>query len=269
MTEEVCTLIKHVMSREYIPLMIKVGRSVYKIFDITATDSYGRATKRSLEKLENAQWIPERVREYALDMNGHLLRWESREDGSGRSACTGDVNLLPIDQIYGDWEGIVYFDFTENPRLRHFKIVDFFVNEACVGLYYDEQQDPGLYYLEHGEGLLPYPLHLDLKGYLTLLTCTLGYSYWQLAVLALLPDDGHNPAYRANLSFTEESAATWKPGCRSFHTPRLWPCTSKYGCVPWQQAPERRSGDVSQKCAGSVLPLEAVCKVRGPHAEPC
>jgi len=204
MTEEFCTLIKHAMTREYIPLMIKVGRSVYKIFDISATDSYGRATKRSLEKLENAQWIPEHVRGYALDMNGQLLRWQSREDGSGRPACTGNVNLLPIESIYGDWEGIVYFDFTKDERLKHFKVVDLFQDEACVGLYHDEAQDPGLYFFAFGEGLAPYPLHLDLKGYLTLLTCTLGYTYWPLAVLALRPDDGRNPAYRANLNFTQK-----------------------------------------------------------------
>jgi len=39
--------------------------------------------------------------------------------------------------------------------------------------------------------------------------------YWQIAVLALLPDDGRNPAYRINVEQTAElrrDLTAWWPG---------------------------------------------------------
>jgi len=192
------------MKREYIGFFGSIVRSVRKHLSLTTYQNYSRVTKRRVEKLPHAEWIPEQLKAYAMDVNGHTIRWDSPEDGSGRPACTGDLNLLPIESIYNDWKGIVYFDFTKDERLKDFKVVDSFQDETCVGLYHDEAQDPGLYFFEFSGGNAPYPLHLDLKGYLTMLTFTLGYTYWQLAVMSLLPDDGQNPAYRRSLNFTTE-----------------------------------------------------------------
>ena len=172
------------MAREYISIIYKIGQHISAHFEMIEARSYRGPTKGSWEGISHLDWIPVALKNFSLDVNGSLMRWQSPSDGTGRTACMGSIKLLPVEQIYSDWQGIVYFDFTENPRLRAFKIVDFFADEACVGLYHDAEQDPGLYFYDFERG--PYPLHLDVKGYLRLLEVTLGYSYWQRVVLDLL-----------------------------------------------------------------------------------
>jgi hypothetical protein len=168
-----------------------------------------------LAKLKHVEWIPEQFLACAREINGYTLQWESRPGHPERPACEGAIRLLPIRTMLRDWKGHVYFGWPEEPkRRRAFKIVDFFVNEACVGFYHDAQCDPGLYFFELGEGVEPYPLHLDLKGYLTLLNHVMGYRYWQLAVLRQLPDDGRNPSYRSDPNFLDEfrrDLGAWVP----------------------------------------------------------
>ncbi|GAB3825783.1 hypothetical protein GCM10028821_07140 [Hymenobacter jeollabukensis] len=123
--------------------------------------------------------------------------------------------MLPLRTTLRNWKEHIYFGWPEEPRRRRaFKVVDFFTPEACVGFYHDAQLDPGLYFFELGEGGEPYPLYVDLKGYLTLLSYTLGYKYWQLALLQLLPPDERNPGFQSNLTFTDKfrrDLSAWVP----------------------------------------------------------
>ena len=172
------------MSREYFIALNEICKKIKQYFELSENRSYSRATDKSLNKLPHQERIPDQLRVMSKDIDGSTIRWHSPEDESNRSSCTGSINLLPIHKIYGDWKGIVYFEFTENQRLQDFKIVDFFAEEACVGLYHDAEQDSGLYFYDFERG--PYPLHIDLKGYVQLLEMTLGYSYWQKVILDLV-----------------------------------------------------------------------------------
>ena len=204
------------MARELLNLLLHAANYASHLFDVTASRSGLKKNGKAWAKIPHAEWIPAQLRQYGEEVNGHLLEWQSRRDGSERPVCRGRVELLALEHIYGDWVEHVYLEASEpaDSRLRAFKIVDYFLPEACVGLYHDAQQDPGLYFYSLGEGEAPYPLHLDLRGYLRLLAVSLGYEYWQLALLRLLPDDGRNPAYRQAGNILEDfrrDMAAWDP----------------------------------------------------------
>jgi hypothetical protein len=193
------------MVRKYFIALNNISEKIKAHFDFLENRSYGRATEKDINKIPHAEWIPNQLKSLSKDIDGASMRWQSREDAASRLACMGSIKLLPIEHIYGDWQGIVYFDFTENPRLRDFKIVDFFADEACVGLYHDAEQDPGLYLYDFERG--PYALHLDLNGYFQLLELTLGYSYWQRVVLDLLAGE-ESPKTRQ----FRQDMSDWVPG---------------------------------------------------------
>ncbi|MDO7873783.1 hypothetical protein Q5H93_03495 [Hymenobacter sp. ASUV-10] len=202
-------------------LLLDVDDRVFELFTTTETLSDTKRNRKALAKIPHPEWIPAALRQYDKEVGVRRLGWKTPDDGSGRPACRGRYDFPPLEDIYGDWEGAAYFDMPdepglepENPRLRDFKIVDIFVGEAGVGLYHDAAQDPGLYYLEFGNGDEPYPLHVDFAGYLQLLRHTMGYLYWPKVVLSLLPNDGRNPAYRTSVDRPEKfrrDMTAWVP----------------------------------------------------------
>ncbi|MDO7873770.1 hypothetical protein Q5H93_03430 [Hymenobacter sp. ASUV-10] len=139
------------------------------------------ATRKDTAKVKPPEWIPAAMRDYGAHLNGLLLSWESK----GSVKVTGHIDLLPLDRIYQSWQGIVYTGegAFEDPRLPEFRPVDRRGDETAVGLLHNAQASPALYLLEFGE--TPYPLGLDIRGYFTLLTHTLGLSYWTNMVAEL------------------------------------------------------------------------------------
>jgi len=80
--------------------------------------------------------------------------------------------LAPLSELYGDWEGFLFLNHEPaESRLHQFKLVDTGQDPLLVGLYHDAAQDLGLYVYDPGEP--PYPLYLDLPGYIALLEYTL------------------------------------------------------------------------------------------------
>ncbi len=139
--------------------------------------------------LPHPEWIPESVWAYARQLNGFSVSWQAATDAK----ASGIIWLLTLEDIFRDWEPEI--GGWAGPRMRAFKPVDMHNGYLLVGLFHDEAQDPGLYVYEPGEGE-PYPLYLDLPGYIALLSYSLGYQYWQAVLLELLPDDGRNPAHQ-------------------------------------------------------------------------
>ncbi len=113
--------------------------------------------------------------------NGFSIKWRLKTEKNQHS-FQGSINILPIEEVFGDWEEIVYFDFTEeHDRAKSFKIIDFFMPEACIGIFTDDENDNSLYYHDF-EGEF-YPLHLDMEGYINMLGLSYGTSGWQMAIL--------------------------------------------------------------------------------------
>ncbi len=97
----------------------------------------------------------------------------------------GAIKILTLEKVFIDGKDIVYFDHTPNDSpLRHFYIIDFFVDEACVGVYQNYPELSGMHYFEFENQT--YPLYLDFEGYMKLLGETKGFLYWQKVILDYL-----------------------------------------------------------------------------------
>ena len=111
------------------------------------------------------------------------IDWRPSKYKKSPNVC-GKINILPPDKVFSDWEGVVWFkDSPETFYLKHFKVLDLFVNEACVGFYDIENKNEELYYLYFEEE--PIPLGINLDGYCQLLSLSFGFFYWQTAIVEL------------------------------------------------------------------------------------
>lgn len=111
--------------------------------------------------------------------NGIRIEWERRESREvpGGGLAAGRINLLPVEEVFGDWEDVIYAD--DEDRFRPLRPFDFFVEEACAALYADGAAEPEVYYHYLGEEMRP--MGVTFEGYLELLLKSRGFWYWQLA----------------------------------------------------------------------------------------
>lgn len=175
------------------------------------------ALKQELSNLNNIQintckltfYAPKKVRNNAQEMrvptqllsfyehsNGIELDWEMLN--SPDPDVLGRVKILSLDEVIQDWNGVVYFDDTElDDPIRTFSPFDFFVDEACVGIYLEEDFDDSLYLYKFDSE--PFRLDLDISGYIELLIAARGFLYWQNAIEALKTEDDNAEAERFRL----------------------------------------------------------------------
>ncbi len=176
------------MGLNYFLTLRQVCVACNKYFVAEPPESYQDPTKRELAGLDHPEWIPQSIIECCKTYNGLLSNWRaSPEQLEAHPECVGRIALERLQDIYGSWEKVVYFEDTLRPgqeRLRCFKIVDMNADEAAVGLYHDQAQERELYYLSFGDGM-PEPLGIDFDGYLQLLTLSLGYTYWPTLLVEL------------------------------------------------------------------------------------
>ena len=194
--------------REFLRCMRQVIASIDQYFqEVELSTGGGLAHDTDLARIPHAEWVPYCMQEYGGDLNGRLLRWETRPGQV--PAVSGQINLLPLPEIYRDWEGMLYFDFDSperRARFQTFKIVDFFANEACVGLYHDERADPALYLYTFEDE--PEPLGVDIRGYLHLLTQSLGFPYWQYLLVELFQHRGQAQSFAPQRGTVSGNMAT-------------------------------------------------------------
>jgi hypothetical protein len=127
-----------------------------------------------------AAW-PAAVKQLYNEMNGAALQWRPVGYEDKPWVC-GKVNLLPAEQAAVDGKGLVWFDHTPaDSILRHFKLLDFFADEAAVG-FVEGGSDELFLYLFSGE---PLPLKINAEGYCQLLAAAHGFFYWQQVLVAI------------------------------------------------------------------------------------
>lgn len=132
--------------------------------------------------------LPKEVVNLYKQIDGCKLEWE-HEDFPDNPAVKGICRLLSAKEISLPTEGVVWFnDPPTGDPIRKFAIIDFFVNEACVGVYKDSD-DPALYYYDFEDK--PQSLQLDMNGYITMLAEARGFWYWQLVLLDILSGEEH------------------------------------------------------------------------------
>ena len=177
----------------YLTDFILFGEKIYASLPNKTVQVGKLATAQELAQVPHLDWVPVALLEFLRLRNGVTVRWHLDNVTTGQR-IEGKVDIRPIQHIYGDWKDIVYFGHEPAAwlaRMQTFKIVDFFADEACVGLFHTPAKDPELHYYDFGSDTSP--LGVDFQGYLALLAHTLGYRYWQLLLLEL---DAPTPATR-------------------------------------------------------------------------
>lgn len=202
------------MPFEYLPLLRLTAATIREHFQPTPPLQYSPPTKRELAKIEHLDWVPASILNFSQEFNGFRVRWTTTAEQQARyperaqrglREARGRIEFMRLQDMYGSWEGVVYFDDQplENERLRAFKVVDMFSDEAGVGLFHDAQQEAQLYLCVFGEEE-PEPLGVDFEGYLQLLTLTLGHVYWPY----LLRDVHQHFAYQPDEPYTAPTNAS-------------------------------------------------------------
>lgn len=123
--------------------------------------------------------IDNELNKFYKKFDGLLFKWEAIDDNPDNF---GSINILKTKDAFADGKDLVFFDHTpDDSPLRDFYIIDFFVDEACVGVYGNHPELPGMHYFEFENET--YPLYVDFEGYMKLLGETKGFLYWQKAIL--------------------------------------------------------------------------------------
>ncbi|GAB2577909.1 hypothetical protein [Spirosoma areae] len=131
---------------------------------------------------------PDRVKgalaAFYTQLNGFNLRW-SHSDFSGRVDISGNAKILPLPEVEADWKEVLWFDHTPtDDPIRQFRILDFFVDEACVGFYEKDKDEQYLYFYDFDDK--PVNLYVNMEGYVQLLCAARGFRYWQLVIISFL-----------------------------------------------------------------------------------
>ena len=128
---------------------------------------------------------PQGIWEFHKEMNGLYIEWSAKRVKDAN--VQGLVKIMSIQEILKDWQGIIFFEFTEeNDRIRKFHPIDFFIDEACVGAFINEadKEDCSLYLYSFGDD--PINLSLNMMGYIQMLLSSRGFLYWQYAILEII-----------------------------------------------------------------------------------
>ena len=125
--------------------------------------------------------IAESILYFYSEISLHKLEWTNGANNSIR----GFINILPIEQAVGSWDGIIYFKGS-NEGLKNFKPFDFFLPECCVGFYLaDENENPNEELCAYDLEDEPEPLNVNMEGYIQLLYMARGFSYWSYVLRGL------------------------------------------------------------------------------------
>jgi len=103
--------------------------------------------------------LPEGVEAFYRELNGLQLAWRHTFDEirEGDQTDCGYVNLLPVERIFGDWKGVIWFDsFPGGERFRAVKPFDLFQPETCACFLQSVDAAPGDFVSFHylGESLI-------------------------------------------------------------------------------------------------------------------
>ncbi len=134
--------------------------------------------------------VPKDVLDFYSVCNGFVLRWnlkKMREELD--QEVVGTANVLPMEDVFSDWEGSLYF--SDEPELNErdgydltrAKVFDAFIEEAGVLLYFGDnpEKDYEVLYHYYGEEVLP--TGWSLKEYLNNLIRMRALWYWQPALI--------------------------------------------------------------------------------------
>lgn len=148
---------------------------------------------KNLRNRAQEMGVPQHILSFYENSNGFELDWEMLS--SPDPDILGRVKILSLAEVMRDWKGVVYFEDTElDDPIRNFRPFDFFVDEACVGIYLEEDFDNSVYLYRFDSD--PFRLDLDISGYIELLIAARGFLYWQNVIKSLKTNSDNSEAKR-------------------------------------------------------------------------
>ncbi|BAU09886.1 hypothetical protein LEP3755_03620 [Leptolyngbya sp. NIES-3755] len=175
------------MAKEYRKQIEAMVRSLSAMETITVTTAE-IAPPATSAQLDTARWmaqlkLPTGLEAFYKEMNGVTVEWEAKEAFSDQEVDRGSIQLLPVEQIFGNWEGTTWFeDIPDSERFRGVKPFDLFQPEACAAFYQqlDAAPEDTVYFHYFGEELSA--MSYQFEEYLERLVACRGYLYWQLTL---------------------------------------------------------------------------------------
>jgi len=124
--------------------------------------------------------LPAGVEDFYTELNGFTLEWRHSVDevSHGDLSDHGLINILPIDEVFGDWHGVTWFSEDNDEEFRPVKPFDLFVPEACAAFIQPPGQPPAgtVAYHYFGEELID--TGYSFEEYLARLLAARGFWYW-------------------------------------------------------------------------------------------
>ena len=117
------------------------------------------------------------------ETNGFEAKWDFDRNRN----LVGRMNLIELEYVLESWEEKLYFDGADE-RLKHFRPLDIFIAEACVGILVDGSGDETLYYHDFGDSNI-FSLDIDFKSYFDLSIDARCFLYWQEYLVELVHGD--------------------------------------------------------------------------------
>lgn len=137
------------------------------------------ATEKEIKFAEKKFKLTNDMLDFYKFANGIKLSWELKD---AEDTVMGNIELLPVQEVFQDWKDTIYWD--NNDKYKQLHPIDFFVPEACAVLNLDDSDKPEVYFHYCGED--QQTLKMDFKEYLNALLKTRGFWYWQTVVVAEL-----------------------------------------------------------------------------------
>ena len=166
-------------SFSYLASLRKLAKDIQANYDMIREKI--ELVKKPAAAKDVLQTWPVPLRSYFSEMNGCTIHWRHFNFEDKPHVC-GSVGLQSADKVARNGKGLIWFDhIPKDSALRHFRIVDFFVDEAAAGFFdNDFHGEMHLYFFE-GD---PQPLGVDFEGYVKLLCEARGFFYWQQVLVA-------------------------------------------------------------------------------------
>lgn len=96
----------------------------------------------------------------------------------------GSMQIIPLKDSIESWSEKLYYDGC-NEKLKSFRPLDIFVEEACCGIVLDGTDDATIYYHTFGDSEV-YSLDIDFRGYLELGIEAKWFLDWQMYIVEIV-----------------------------------------------------------------------------------
>ena len=169
--------------------------------DVIVCEFNSPATEEELNEARSKFKLTSKMIDFYSQANGISIQWERRKEKelSGGGLAAGLIDLLPVQEVFGDWKDNIYFD--EDDPCKPLHPIDYFIGNACAALYLNGLNNPEVYYYYRGEKMRP--LGVDFEGYLQLLLKSRGFWYWPLAIAGSEDVDPSAPMPREERNFRQ------------------------------------------------------------------